>query len=262
MKPSFATRLSGSADMYHVNNRKPFHSINFVIAHDGFSLYDLVAYNQKHNEANGEGGNDGSNDNFSWNCGIEGETSDQHVLSLRSRQMKNFHVALMLSLGTPMFLMGDEYAHTRYGNNNSYGHDTSLNHFQWSKLHDLHTSHFRFFQKVIELRKQHSLLGRGNFLTESDITWHESDWQNPESHFLAFTLHGKDDKVEDLYVAFNVHTFFNNVVLPAPPSGRSWFRVVDTNLPSPADVIEDGIQVQEGTYNMAPFSAIVLLAKP
>ncbi|MCO5555169.1 hypothetical protein L7F22_008712 [Adiantum nelumboides] len=261
MKSSFATRLSGSADMYHVNNRKPFHSLNFVIAHDGFSLYDLVAYNQKHNEANGEGGKDGSNDNFSWNCGIEGETSDPHVVSLRSRQMKNFHVALMLSLGTPMFLMGDEYAHTRFGNNNSYGHDTDLNHFQWDKLVK-QASHFRFFQKVIELRKKHPLLGRDSFLQEGDVTWHETDWENPGSRFLAFTFHDKEEKGEEIYAAFNAHTFFNNILLPASASGRSWYRVIDTNLPSPADVIEDGIQIQGGTYNMAPFSAIVLLAKP
>ncbi|MCO5581449.1 hypothetical protein L7F22_035333 [Adiantum nelumboides] len=123
-------------------------------------------------------------------------------------------------------------------------------------------SHFRFFQKVIELRKKHPLLGRDSFLQEGDVTWHETDWENPGSHFLAFTFHDKEEKGEEIYAAFNAHTFFNNILLPASASGRSWYRVIDTNLPSPADVIEDGIQIQGGTYNMAPFSAIVLLAKP
>lgn len=262
MKPSFATRLSGSADLYHVNNRKPFHSINFVIAHDGFCLYDLVAYNEKHNDANGEGGRDGCNDNFSWNCGIEGETSDPNIISLRSRQMKNFHVALMLSQGTPMILMGDEYAHTRHGNNNSYGHDTIMNHFQWKQLEGKFDNHFRFFGKVINLRRQHPLLGRAGFLTKGDVTWHEDNWEDPDSHFLAFTLHEGERKGGDIYAAFNAHTFSVDVRLPSPPMGRSWYRLVDTNLPSPADFVEEGIQLLEGAYNMASFSCIVLLAKP
>ena len=104
-----------------MNNRKPYHSVNFITAHDGFTLRDLVSYNGKHNMANGEFNNDGSNDNLSWNCGAEGETGDQGVQGLRWRQMKNFQVALMVSQGTPMMLMGDEYGHTRYGNNNTYG---------------------------------------------------------------------------------------------------------------------------------------------
>ncbi|KAH7429884.1 hypothetical protein KP509_09G069700 [Ceratopteris richardii] len=259
-KAVFATRLSGSADMYHVNNRKPFHSINFITAHDGFSLYDLVAYNQKHNEANGEGGMDGSNDNFSWNCGVEGETNDPTVIALRSRQMKNYHVALMLSLGTPMFLMGDEYGHTRHGNNNSYGHDNSINNFQWNKLLTQCNGHFRFFEKVMKLRKKHPLLGRDIFLGEDDVTWHEEDWQNPKSHFLALTFHGKEEMQDDIYAAFNAHDFSNLVALPSPPQGKAWFRVIDTSLQSPADFEESGVPVPEASYNMAPFSAIVLLA--
>ncbi|PIA47151.1 hypothetical protein AQUCO_01400091v1 [Aquilegia coerulea] len=134
MKGNFATRVAGSADLYKVNKRKPYHSVNFIIAHDGFTLHDLVSYNVKHNDANGEGGNDGCNDNFSWNCGYEGDTADTNIEALRSRQMKNFHLALMISQGTPMMLMGDEYGHTRYGNNNSYGHDTAINNFQWGQV--------------------------------------------------------------------------------------------------------------------------------
>ncbi|EPS59696.1 isoamylase isoform 3, partial [Genlisea aurea] len=146
------------------NKRKPFHSINFVIAHDGFTLYDLVSYNSKHNDANGEGGNDGCNDNFSWNCGCEGETEDTNIEKLRSKQMKNFHVALMTSQGTPMMLMGDEYGHTRYGNNNSYGHDTALNHFQWGQLKDRKNDLFRFFSEMIKFRRSRRVFTREDFI--------------------------------------------------------------------------------------------------
>ncbi|XP_042441408.1 isoamylase 3, chloroplastic-like [Zingiber officinale] len=228
MKGSFATRVSGSADLYQANKRKPYHSINFIIAHDGFTLYDLVSYNYKHNNANGEGGNDGCNDNYSWNCGFEGETNDVNVLSLRLRQMKNFHLALMISQGTPMMLMGDEYGHTRYGNNNSYGHDTSINHFQW-KL--------------------------------KDVTWHEDNWDNHESKFLAFTLH--DDQFGgDIYVAFNAHDYSVKVTVPSPPQNKQWHRVIDSNLESPKDFIPEGILFTNPCYNVAPYSSILLEAKP
>jgi isoamylase len=263
MKGAFATRLSGSADLYQVNQRKPFHGINFVIAHDGFTLYDLVAYNSKHNEANGEGGQDGSNDNFSWNCGVEGETNEAAVNAIRERQVRNFQLALMLSQGTPMILMGDEYGHTRNGNNNSYGFDTDINHFQWSQLEEKRQSQFRFFAMTIKLRREHPLLGRQSFLTNADITWHEHNWDNPESRFLAFTLHeGSHSGCGDLFAAFNAHTYFVKAALPTPPPGRQWFRVVDTNLPSPDDFCDGGVPGVEKHYNVAPFSSILLHAKP
>ncbi|KAL1344655.1 hypothetical protein HN51_018523 [Arachis hypogaea] len=259
MKGSFATRVAGSSDLYKVNNRRPYHSINFVIAHDGFTLYDLVSYNCKHNEANGEGGMDGSNDNFSWNCGFEGETDDASIKALRSRQMKNFHLALMISQGTPMMLMGDEYGHTRYGNNNSYGHDSSINNFLWDQLDARKNDHFRFFSKVIEYRHAHKVFSHENFLSKTDITWHEHNWDNYESKFLAFTLH--DNSGGDIYLAFNAHDFFVEVMLPTPPTKRSWFRVVDTNLVSPDDFNLDGLPCKGNTYNIAPYSSILLEAK-
>ena len=260
MKSSYATRLSGSADLYHNYNRKPYHSINFVIAHDGFSLYDLVAYNSKHNEGNGEGGQDGSNDNFSWNCGFEGETHDQSVNALRARQMKNFQLALMVSQGTPMILMGDEYGHTRYGNNNSYGHDTGINHFQWMELEAKRDTQFRFFSKMIKFRKEHHLLGRESFLTDNDITWHEINWENSESRFLAFTLHDNTLQGGDLYIAFNAHSYSIQISLP-PVHGKHWYRIVDTNLPSPNDICE-GAGGLGKDYTMESFSSILLELKP
>lgn len=259
MKGTFATRVAGSADLYRVHNRKPYHGINFVIAHDGFTLYDLVSYNSKHNDANGEGGNDGSNDNFSWNCGCEGETSDANVKALRVQQMKNFHMVLMISQGTPMMLMGDEYGHTRYGNNNSYGHDTSINNFQWEQLEARKSGHFRFFSEMIKFRRSRQAFGRENFIDKNEVTWHEDQWDNPESKFLAFTLHDKGGG--DIYLAFNAHDYFVKTAIPSPPQNRRWFRVVDTNLKSPDDFVPDGVPDIGTTYNVAPFSSILLEAK-
>ncbi|CAN6466920.1 unnamed protein product [Victoria cruziana] len=226
MKGKFATRLSGSSDMYQVNKRKPYHSINFVIAHDGFTLYDLVSYNLKHNEANGEGGRDGSNDNFSWNCGCEGETKDPSINSLRSRQMKNFHLALMVS-----------------------------------QLEARKDSHFRFFSEVIKFRRDHHFMGCENFLTKNDVTWHEDDWDNHDSKFLAFTLHSSHTG-GDIYVAFNAHHHFVTADIPSPPRKMKWFRVVDTNLPAPDDFVRNGVPGIKATYNVAPYSSILLIAKP
>ncbi|XP_072978813.1 isoamylase 3, chloroplastic isoform X1 [Typha angustifolia] len=260
MKGTFATRVSGSADLYQVNKRKPYHSINFVIAHDGFTLYDLVSYNFKHNDANGENGRDGCNDNYSWNCGFEGETDDVNIVSLRSRQMKNFHMALMISQGTPMMLMGDEYGHTRYGNNNSYGHDTAINHFQWEQLEARKDDHFRFFSEMIKFRQNHSVLRCSRFLSKNDVTWHEDNWGNHESKFLAFTLH--DDKFGgDIYLAFNAHDYFVEALIPSAPHKRCWHRVVDTNLESPNDIIPEGIPFIGKRYKVAPYSSILLEAK-
>ncbi|XP_057470073.1 LOW QUALITY PROTEIN: isoamylase 3, chloroplastic [Actinidia eriantha] len=260
VKGSFATRVAGSADLYRVNKRKLYHSINFVIAHDGFTLYDLVSYNFKHNDANGESGNDGSNDNFSWNCGCEGETTDTNIKALRFRQMKNFHLALMISQGTPMMMMGDEYGHTRYGNNNSYGHDTAINHFQWGQLEARKNDHFRFFSEMIKFRRSRHIFGRESFIGKNEVTWHEDNWDNAESKFLAFTFHDKNGG--DIYLAFNAHDYFVKVAIPSPPQKRRWFRVVDTNLESPGDIVPEGVPGIRKTYNVAPYSSILLEAKP
>ncbi|KAL3617875.1 Isoamylase 3, chloroplastic [Castilleja foliolosa] len=260
MKGSFATRIAGSADLYQVNKRKPYHGINFIIAHDGFTLYDLVSYNYKHNDANGEGGNDGCNDNFSWNCGFEGETDDTFIKDLRLRQMKNFHVALMASQGTPMMLMGDEYGHTRYGNNNSYGHDNALNHLQWGQLKDKKENLFRFFSEMIKFRRSRHLFTRENFISKNEVTWHEDNWENHESKFLAFTFHEVNGS--DIYVAFNAHDFGIEAAIPSPPQRKQWFRVVDTNLESPNDFVVEGAPGVGKIYNIAPYSSIVLEAKP
>lgn len=261
VKSDFARRISGSSDLYRVNKRKPYHSINFITAHDGFTLRDLVSYNEKHNMDNGENNNDGSNDNLSWNCGVEGETNDAAVVGLRWRQMKNFQVALMISQGTPMMLMGDEYGHTRRGNNNTYGHDNELNNFQWNDLEKQRKHFFRFSSEMIKLRRSHPLLGREDFLSDNDVTWHEDRWDDPKSKFLAFTLHDRGLGGGDLYIAFNAHEFFVDAALPRPPHGKAWYRIVDTNLPSPEDFIREGKPGIEQRYNVAPRGCIILTAK-
>ncbi|DBB13019.1 hypothetical protein WJX82_006993 [Trebouxia sp. C0006] len=261
VKSAFATRISGSADLYHVNNRKPYQGINFIIAHDGFTLYDLVAYNGKHNDANGEQNRDGSNDNFSWNCGHEGETSDADVNALRQRQMRNLMLALMVSQGTPMVLMGDEYAQTRNGNNNWYGHDTKMTRFEWDQLESVRDTYFRFYSEMIKFRKAHPLLGRSDFLRPNDITWHEDNWDNSDSRYLAFTLHDLGQGGGDLYVAFNAHTFAIDAHLPRAPEGQTWRRVVDTNLQAPKDITPGGNKGVDPVYSVQPFSSILLVAK-
>jgi len=259
MKRALATRLSGSADLYQVNARKPYHSINFITAHDGFSLYDLVSYNGKHNDANGEGNRDGTNDNFSWNCGAEGHTGDKGVLALRARQQRNCLLALMLSQGTPMMVMGDECMMTHHGNNNWYGHDVEWTQLVWELSSEAEGLQ-RFTSELIKLRRSHPALGREAFLKPGDITWHEDNWANDESRFLAFTLH---DRVggADLYAAFNSHTFQVEVALPPPPPGKRWCRVVDTNLPTPRDFTPGGNKGVEPRYAVTAFSAILLMAK-
>jgi len=261
MKKQLATSLAGSADLYNTNNRKPYHGINFVVCHDGFTLYDLVSYNQKHNDINGEQGRDGSNDNFSWNCGAEGETGDEGVQALRVRQMKNMMVALMVSNGVPLILMGDEIMSTRHGNNNYYGHDTELTHFNWDKVAEVKDTFFRFYSELIKLRVSHPLLGQPEFLTGSDVTWHEDNWDDPESKFLAFTLHDNGKGGGSLYVALNAHHFNVSVGLPPPPAGTQWRRVVDTNLPPPRDITPMGNSGVDGPYEITAYSSIILVAK-
>ena len=263
-KPQLATRLAGSADMYAVNQRRPWASLNFVTAHDGFTLADLVSYSAKRNGGNGEGGRDGTNDNFSWNCGCEGPSGDEGVAALRLRQRKNFLLALMVSQGTPMLLSGDEFGATKAGNNNTYGLDGPLNDLDWSLLKtESEASLFRFASLAIALRKACPLLRSEHFLGPQDVTWHEKRWEDAESRCLAWTLHDRSGTAGgSLYVAFNAHGFpLTELPLPAPPDGCAWHRLVDTSLPSPRDIdLEASRVLAAGAYTVAPHSAVVLRA--
>ena len=178
----FATRLTGSSDLYESSGRRPYASINFVTCHDGFTLHDLVSYNDKHNEANGDNNTDGTNDNHSWNCGVEGETEEQAINDFRERQKRNFLSTLFLSQGVPMLLAGDEFGFSQRGNNNTYCQDNEITWINWD-LSEKNKSLLEFTKKVIRLRKQRRLLRRRKFfqghpnLTDEkkEITWLNTD---------------------------------------------------------------------------------------
>ena len=252
MLSEFASRLCGSEDLYG-NGRKPFHSVNFITAHDGFSLYDLVSYNEKHNHDNGEHNNDGEAHNNSWNCGVEGETYDEHIKALRERQLKNFYLALLVSAGTPMLNMGDEYAHTKNGNNNTWCQDSNLTHFSWKGAKDKQSSLWRFVQNLVHLRRSESVLKRTHFLTHHDVTWNAADW-NSGYNFVAFTLKGDTQ----IFIAFNAGGDSRSVNLPHVHG--MWGRVIDTNLPSPKDFMHADVRQLAGgsSYTLHPYSAILL----
>lgn len=252
-----ALRLTASPDLY--SGRGATASINFVTCHDGFTLMDLVSYNEKHNEANGEQNRDGANDNFSWNCGCEGTTGDWNILKLRRRQMKNAIAMLMVSQGVPMILMGDEVAQTRYGNNNTYCHDSELNWFDWNRLKE-QGELFRFVKHCIAFRHAHPALRNRHHLQHrdyvgsgyADISWHgvrawQPDWTY-DSRTLAFMLCGKHarggQQPDDyLYIIMNMHWESHNFELPAIPDGRRWHVSVNTMMESPHDIYEPGQEV-------------------
>lgn len=258
----FAMRLCGSEDLYH--SRTPCNSINFITAHDGFTLHDLVSYNEKNNLQNGEGNRDGINENDSWNCGAEGETANKKIIMLRERQMRNFHLALMVSMGVPMLLMGDEYGHSKNGNNNTWCHDSALNWFLWDKL-QTNQAFYRFYQKLVQFRKNNNLFHRTTFLTNKDIDWHGTEPFKPDwgdnSRIVAFTL--KDPKNNrDLYIAFNANTNAMIFHLPNPTHLKNWHWLVNTANDSPADSYDQGSgpTMQDSSFKMAPYSAIMLEA--
>lgn len=258
-KGEFSTRICGSQDFYH--NRRPSSSINFVVVHDGFSLYDLVAYNDKHNEDNGEQNRDGTNENESWNCGYEGETDDKGVNALRQKQMRNFHFAQLISLGVPMVQMGDEYAHTKRGNNNTWCQDNDLSWFRWDRLKE-NEGFRRFFTLMNKFRLENPLLQRDIFLGDQDVVFHgieplAPDW-SPENMFIAYTLNGDTP----LYIAFNAKAATQIIEFPDPPEGKNWHLIVNTGMPSPKDIVEekDALPLPTNLIKMQGYSALLLKA--
>lgn len=256
----FATSMCGSQNLYG-SSLKPYHSINFITAHDGFTLKDLVSYQEKHNIENGENNRDGNNQNDSWNCGEEGASKNTHVLQVRRQQMRNLHMALMFSMGTPMLLMGDEYGHTRNGNNNAYCQDNELNFFLWDELKK-NQGFARFHHLVIRFRKDHKVFQRKTYLKNTDIDWHSQKPLHPDWHFetrfIAFTLKDHDTQ-EHIYIAFNAQFKPADIDLPSPPSGKKWYRIIDTSLPPPQDFNDDpkASPALQGSYRMPAYSAFV-----
>ena len=281
MVPQLATRLAGSSDLYKESGRSPFHSINFVTCHDGFTLHDLVSYNTKHNEANGEENRDGGNENISCNYGVEGETDDGEINTIRTRQIKNFLATLMLSQGVPMLLGGDEFRRTQRGNNNAYCQNNEISWYDWNLLQKYRET-FRFTKEIIAFRKRHPSLRRARFFTGRDnalngipdINWHgtalnKPDWSK-KSRSLACLIDGSrletdaeyDDN--DLYLIFNTSEKSLAFSLPKLPSGRKWWRAIDTSLPSPQDIVPDGKEVfikPNSRYTAASRSTVVLISK-
>ena len=247
----FASRFTGSSDLYRNNSRLPYASINYVTAHDGFTLNDLVSYNQKHNEANGDENRDGPSNPRSWNCGAEGPTEDQNIIRLRNRQKRNFLTTLLLSQGAPMMLIGDELGRTQKGNNNAYCQDNEISWINWETLDK---ELLAFTQKLIEFRKNHPVFRRkrwfeGRPLHGSelrDIEWFtlegkpmtSEDWEKGYVKALGIFLNGKtipnanphgEPLVDDsFYIIFNVEANPLEFTLPSREWGEKWIKELDT----------------------------------
>jgi glycogen operon protein len=257
-------RLYGSDDLFPdklQQTYRPHQSINFVTAHDGFCLHDLVAYNRKHNEANGHENTDGSDDNLSWNCGHEGEEgAPAEVLALRLRQARNFCALLLLAQGTPMIVAGDEFLHTQRGNNNPYNQDNLTTWLDWSRL-DHHREFFRFFKLMIAFRKAHPSIGRPLFWRD-DVRWYGPVGAvdvGPNSHAFAYCLHGATHGDDDLYVMINAHWEERPFVIQEGLT-HEWLRVADTSLASPHDFSEPGREPPVvGSSYLVPARSIVIL---
>jgi glycogen operon protein len=248
-----ATCLAGSSDLYADEQRLPTSSINFITCHDGFTLWDLVSYNHKHNLGNGENNRDGNDQNLGWNCGVEGETFDPNVLALRRRQARNFMAMLFLSQGVPMFLAGDEFLHTQGGNNNAWCQNNEISWLDWS-LTEANPEMLRFVRELIAFRHRHPCLTRARFFTGQpsssrgipDIAWHglrlnEPLWGNNEAQVLAFTIAGSTSTEEELHIVLNMSEQDIEIQLPEIRL-RYWHLAIDTAAPSPDDIIEKARQ--------------------
>ena len=270
--PRIADRLLGSPGIYGHKQREAEQSVNFVTCHDGFTLNDLVSYNQKHNDDNGEGNRDGADDNRSWNCGAEGPSDDLIVEAIRNRQVKNFLTFTMLSLGMPMIVMGDEVRRSQRGNNNPYCQDNEISWFDWSLLAK-HADIHRFLRLLIARRLQRDLraerrrLNLDQFLRESKHAWHgirlsQPDW-SPDSHSLAF---GAELAEEGLRFHLILNAFWEPLDFEVPPltDGVAWHRWIDTNLDPPHDIIEwrAAPRIYGPTYQAGSRSVVALVAGP
>ena len=251
----FASRVTASGDLFNQRGRRPFASVNFITAHDGFTLHDLVSYNEKHNEANDENNMDGSDNNISWNCGVEGPTDDPEIRSLRLRQMRNFMSTLIFSQGTPMIVAGDEFARTQGGNNNAYCQDSEIGWVNWD-LDEDGEALLQFVRKAIRLRLAYPILRRGRFLVGAynedlgvkDVTWLAPDgnemsieqWEDPNGRCLGMLMDGRAQATGirkagsdvTLLLIVNAHHDVVNFSLPEVPEGAHWVCLVDTNQAS------------------------------
>jgi isoamylase len=268
----FADRLVGSPEIYGHKGREVEQSVNFVTCHDGFTLNDLVSYNQKHNQENGEDNRDGMDDNRSWNCGVEGPTDDPAVENLRNRQVKNFLTVTILSLGVPMILMGDEVRHTQRGNNNAYCQDNETSWFDWT-LVEKHADVHRFVTLLLARRSQRDFeherrrVSLSQLIGEANKTWHGVRLNQPDwgawSHSLAFTAEIRKQKLL-VHLILNAYWEPLDFELPSEDErkGKLWRRWIDTALDSPRDIVpwQEAVPVSAQTYRAEARSVVVLFA--
>ncbi|MDE5101720.1 MAG: glycogen debranching enzyme, partial [Trichodesmium sp. St19_bin2] len=275
-----------SPDIYPKPDREPNHSINFITCHDGFTMNDLVSYNEKHNEANCEDNRDGANHNFSWNCGIEGTTDQEEIEMLRLRQIKNFFTILFFSQGTPMILMGDEVRRTQLGNNNSYCQNNKSSWFDWSQI-DQQNDLLRFVKKIIHFTQElkitqlDKVLATVGAIPESSlvstkektnlnkvphISWHGihlgmPDW-NVDSRTLAFSLKHPESGE---YFHIMLNAYWKPLMFELPPleRGENWYLIVNTAFTSPKDFndLDEATKVLGVRYRLEPRAAVILMTK-
>ena len=265
-----ATRIAGSSDLYAPRGRSPANSINYVTCHDGFTLYDLVSYERKHNENNGEENRDGSDREFSSNCGVEGPTDDQGVLQLRAQRARNLVALLLMSQGVPMLLAGDETLRTQRGNNNAYCQNNDVSWLDWESS-AAGDAMLRFTREMIALRRRHPALRRARFIEERPgeepaIRWYgvdgrTPDWHNGAACVLCFAVDGVAADEAPLYVMANMGEEAVEAELPVPPVGRFWRRIVDTSLASPEDIVAvcEGARIDAQSYRAAGNSVVILV---
>jgi glycogen operon protein len=273
-------RFTGSADLYGDSGRSAYNSINFVTCHDGFTLYDLVSYNQKHNEANGEDNRDGSDDNNSYNWGVEGNTDNPVILQLREQLIKNYMCILLFSSGTPMLLGGDEFLRVQHGNNNAYCQDNELSWFDWTRI-SANNHMVEFFRKLIALTCRYTILQRRKFYLGKDLdanaipdlSWFSPDgglpnWYDPELRTLCLQLDGSEEESAlgdyQLYIILHADFHLQSVKLPKLPDKKKWLRVLDTSLPAGEEVMSFGHEVvlnPNDVYLVNPRSTVMLLGR-
>jgi isoamylase len=286
MLADLGARLTGSADLFNRRGRKPWASVNFITAHDGFTLNDLVSYNDKHNQANGEDNRDGHSDNRSWNHGVEGPTDDPEIVELRERQKRNMLAILLLSQGTPMILGGDEFGRTQQGNNNAYCQDNEISWVDWN--HDERGRALtRFVRRLAGLRHRYAVLRQSRFLTMQwneelgvkDSTWLDpageemtpEQWQDPAARCMGLLLDGRAQtsgirrrgSEATLLLIVNAHHDVVLFTLPEVTGGRDWLRLVDTNLPEADEDPEDAERFAFGhRYTVTGRSLLLFLVRP
>jgi isoamylase len=261
-----ATRIAGSSDQYALAGKTPQNGINFVTCHDGFTLFDLVSYDRKHNEANAEHNRDGRDDNYSWNSGFEGPTEDASIVRLREQRVRNHVAILLLSQGVPMLLAGDEVLRSQLGNNNAYCQDNPMSWVDWS-FSPAARQMLRFTRELVELRKRHPSLRRTRFLDPDtdEIRWYGEngeppDWNDPEARVLCFTLAGLTHDEPALHVLMNMSK--TPQVLPLPRiAPRQWQRVADTTLVPPEDATPGGEPVPGAQYRLPPHGVAIFEAR-